>query len=137
MSKLDFQKIYNRMKREINFITQSSLINYKDEIREDAQLVILNLKPQIDEWITLLNKKEISCAELYCVIQQQKEEIKLEKLFQTLITDEEVKIVKSSILQLVSNTIINSYLSSLFESQDLSKGSLDDRISSVEFFEYE
>ncbi|MDO9153045.1 MAG: hypothetical protein Q7U47_04950 [Paludibacter sp.] len=134
MSKLDFQKIFNRLKREINYITQFSIINYKTEMREDAQQVILSLKPQIDEWISKLNNKELSCAELYCLIQLQKNEIQLKHLLNTGISDEEVTLVKSSILQLVSNTIINSYLNSLFETQDFSKTTLQEKGSLLEFF---
>ncbi|HRZ96552.1 MAG TPA: hypothetical protein P5084_03270 [Paludibacter sp.] len=135
MSKLNFQMVLNRVSREINFITQLPIINYQTEVRKDAQMVIQKLKPEIEEWINKLNEKEISCAELYFNIQSQKDEIELENLSKIGISKEEVQFVKMSILQLVSNTIINFYLNSLFESQHLTKKSIENRITSIDFFE--
>lgn len=117
--KPNFQRIYNRINREINFITQSSLVNYREELRADAQRITMELKPEIEKWIAGLNKKEISCAELYCLIQQKKDEIEIRGLSDKAVTDNEKVLIKNSLLQLISNTIINSYLNSLFENDNL------------------
>lgn len=117
--KPNFQRIYNRINREINFITQSSLVNYREELRADAQRITMELKPEIEKWIAGLNKKEISCAELYCLIQQKKDEIEIRGLSDKSVTDNEKVLIKNSLLQLISNTIINSYLNSLFENDNL------------------
>jgi hypothetical protein len=113
--KLSFQKVYNRIKREVNFITQSSLVNFRDEIRADAQRIVLELKPEIENWIERLKEKELSCAELYCYIQQKRDVIEIRGLNDKNLSENEIALVKNALLQLISNTIINTYLSSLFD----------------------
>ncbi len=131
--KLGFQRIYNRIKREVNFITQSSIVNYREEIREDAQRIVLEMKPEIEKWITMLKLKEVSCAELYCIIQQKKDDIEITALANKGVAVEELFIVKNALLQLITNAIINSYLNSLFENQKLCGQTLSERSNSSFF----
>ncbi len=131
--KLSFHRVYNRIKREVNFITQSSLVNFRDEIRADAQRIVLDLKPDIENWIEQLKAKEVSCAELYCLIQQKKEVIEIRGLNDTNITENEIVLIKNALLQLVSNTIINTYLNSLFDNQCISDRSLTPKNDTIYF----
>ncbi len=131
--KLGFQRIYNRIKREVNFITQSSIVNYRDEIREDAQRIVLEMKPEIEKWISMLRLKEVSCAELYCIIQQKKEDIEIKSLANKGVSVDELVLVKNALLQLISTTIINSYLNSLFENQKFCDQTLTERSNSSFF----
>ncbi len=124
LQKFGFQRVYNRIKREVNFITQSSLVNYRVEIRSDAQQTLIDLKPEIEKWIEQLKQKEISCAELHCLIQQKREVIQIRGLVNKNIPENEIILVKNALLQLISNTIINTYLNSLFENQSISDKSL-------------
>lgn len=131
--KLSFHRVYNRIKREVNFITQSSLVNFRDEIRADAQRIVLDLKPDIENWIEQLKAKEVSCAELYCLIQQKKEVIEIRGMNDTNITENEIVLIKNALLQLVSNTIINTYLNSLFDNQCISDRSLTPKNDTMYF----
>ena len=131
--KLSFHRVYNRIKRDVNFITQSSLVNFRDEIRADAQRIVLDLKPDIENWIEQLKAKEVSCAELYCLIQQKKEVIEIRGLNDTNITENEIVLIKNALLQLVSNTIINTYLNSLFDNQCISDRSLTPKNDTIYF----
>jgi hypothetical protein len=70
--KLSFQRVYSRIKRDVNFITQTSLVNFREEIRTTALRIVMDLKPDIEKWIEQLKTRELSCAELYCFIQQKK-----------------------------------------------------------------
>lgn len=131
--KLSFHRVYNRIKREVNFVTQSSLVNFRDEIRADAQRIVLDLKPDIENWIEQLKAKEVSCAELYCLIQQKKEVIEIRGMNDTNITENEIVLIKNALLQLVSNTIINTYLNSLFDNQCISDRSLTPKNDTIYF----
>lgn len=131
--KLSFPRVYNRIKRDVNFITQSSLVNFRDEIRTDAQRIVMDLKPDIEKWIEQLKAKEVSCAELYCIIQQKKDDIEITALANKGVAVEELFIVKNALLQLITNTIINSYLNSLFENQKLCGQTLSERSNSSFF----
>jgi hypothetical protein len=117
MTKLEFNTIYPLLKREMNYITHFNIINYKEELGLDAEQVFLSLKPQIEEWIRKLNNKEISCAELHSLIQSKKGDLKFNSLLNIGISENEISFIKSSILGLISNTLIDSYLKSLFVNQ--------------------
>lgn len=121
MAKLEFQQIYLRLGQEINFLSQSSLINYKNEVKSDALDVINEMKPTIEGWIKKLNAKEMSCADLVCKLQSEKETMKLSNLKNSGLSDADLGIASSMITQIIANSIANAYLSSLFENQTISR----------------
>lgn len=126
MSKLDLKHIYLELELQIKRLNQSNLTVYRDDAREDAQQVIRKLKKEIDMWVNLLNERSIACNDLEDLLIAQRENIKLERLKEKGVDENELELFKNDILRLIAKAIMNSYLESLFLDQNIKKHKSDD-----------
>ena len=117
MPKLDLTQIYLELEHEIKRLSQSTIVIYRDATREDAQQVISELKPDIDSWVTQLSQRTIACYELEGLLESKRDVIKLPRLKNKGVDKNELENFRNDILRLISKSIMNSYLNSLFRSQ--------------------
>jgi hypothetical protein len=115
MSNLEFKEIYLQIEHEINHLSQSTFVFYRNAIKEDTKMVISDLKTDIDAWISSLNERKISCYELENLLESKRLQIKLLKLEAKDIDKEKLEFFKNEILRLIARAIFNTYLNSLFK----------------------
>jgi hypothetical protein len=115
MSNLEFKEIYLQIEHEINHLSQSTFVFYRNAIKEDTKMVISDLKTDIDAWISSLNQRKISCYELENLLESKRLQIKLLKLEAKDIDKEKLEFFKNEILRLIARAIFNTYLNSLFK----------------------
>jgi hypothetical protein len=129
MSKLELNKIYLHLEHEINHLSQSAILSYRASIKQDAQQVISDFESDIDDWVSILNQRAISCYDLENLLESKREDIHLPGLESKRLTFEELETFKSDILRIIAKSIINTYLDTLFRkpsfagTRELRKGS--------------
>ncbi len=114
MTELELNLIYLQLEREINLLSQSTMVTYRSAIKEDAQLVISELKIDIDKWVSHLNERKLTCYELEKLLESKRDFIKLTNIKKKDIDPEKLDAFKSDILRLIAKSIFNTYLNSLF-----------------------
>ena len=126
MSKLELNQIYLQLEREINFLSQSTLVVYRDAMRADAQHAITELKNDIDNWVSQLNERAIACYDFEDLLESKREMIYLHQLQKKEINKLDAEKFKSDILRLIAKSIMNTYMDSLFRNQNRKKHDADD-----------
>jgi len=117
MSKLDLTQIYLELEHEIKHLSQSTIVTCRDAMREDAQSVISELKPDIDDWVTKLSQRTIACYELETLLESKRDQIKLPRLKNKGLNPVKLENFKNDILRMIAKSIMNVHLNSLFRSQ--------------------
>ena len=120
MSKLELNQIYLQLEHEIKHLSQSTIVAYRCAIKEDAQHVISKLKSNIDDWIFLLNQRNISCYDLENLLESKRGFIKLEKLELMGVETQQLENFKNDILRMIAKSILETYLNSLFQNPSVS-----------------
>ncbi len=124
MSKLELNQIYLQLEHEIKHLSQSTIAAYRSAIKEDAQHVISELKPDIDNWIFQLNQRNISCYDLGNLLESKRDQIELEKLEFMGVEPDQLEIFKVDILRMIAKAILETYLNSLFRNPSISNEKL-------------
>ncbi|MHB9140508.1 MAG: hypothetical protein ACYC25_01365 [Paludibacter sp.] len=114
MTKLELNLIYIQLEREINLLSQSTIVTYRSAIKEDAQQVIFELKTDIDGWILNLNERKLTCYELEKLLEEKRDSIKLKNIESKGIDPKKLEVFKNDILRMIAKSIFNTYLNSLF-----------------------
>lgn len=120
MPKLELNQIYLQLEHEIKHLSHSTIATYRSAIKEDAQHVIYELKSNIDDWVFLLNQRNISCYDLENLLESKRWFIKLEKLELMGVETEQMENFKNDILRLIAKSILETYLNSLFQNPSIS-----------------
>ncbi len=118
MSKLELKQIYLELEHEIKRLSQSTIVIYRDATRDDAQQVIADLKPDIDNWVVQLNSRNIACYELENLLEAKRCSIKLSRLKNKGVDAKEIEKIKGDVMRLIAKAIMNSYLETLFRNQN-------------------
>ena len=118
MSKLELKQIYLELEHEIKRLSQSTIVIYRDATRDDAQQVIADLKPDIDNWIVQLNNHTIACYELENLLEPKRCTIKLSRLKNKGVDAKEIEKIKGDVMRLIAKAIMNSYVETLFRNQN-------------------
>jgi len=126
MSKLELNQIYLQLEREINLLSQSTQIVYRDAMREDAQHAISEFKKDIDSWVIQLNERAIACYDLEDLLESKRAIIKLQQLQTKDVDGVQIEKFKSDILRMIAKAIMNTYLETLFRNQNRKKHVGDD-----------
>ncbi len=114
MSTFELNQIYLQLDYEINHLTQSTIAFHRNAIKEDTRRVISDLKSEIEEWISLLNERKITCYEIENLLELKSEQIKLTKLESKGVEKEKLEMIKNDIFGMTARAIFNTYLNSLF-----------------------
>ncbi|MEI6554316.1 MAG: hypothetical protein WCL70_01870 [Paludibacter sp.] len=117
MQKLDLTQIYLELEHEIKHLSQSTIVIYRDAIREDAQQVISELKPDIDAWVTQLSQRTIACYELESLLESKRDFLKLPRLKNKGVSNHQIDEFRNDIMRTIAKAILNTYLNSLFRTQ--------------------
>jgi hypothetical protein len=121
MPKIDLKQLYLQLELEINRLSSSNLMIYREDLREDAHEVIRLLKKDIDKWVKGLNERNIACFELEKLLEEQRSNIELNRLKSKGVHETELNNLKSDVLRLLARAIMNSYLENLFRNQNANK----------------
>ncbi len=116
MQKLDLNQIYLELEHEIKHLSQSTVVTYRDAIREDAQQVISDLKPDIDTWVMQLGQRSIACYELESLLESKRDYLKLPRLKNKGVNPKKIEEFRNDIMRTIAKAILNTYLNSLFRS---------------------
>ncbi|MEI6753338.1 MAG: hypothetical protein WCK78_09220 [Paludibacter sp.] len=117
MQKLDLTQFYLELEHEIKRLSQSTVVIYRDAIREDAQQTISELKPDIDTWVSQLSQRSIACYEIESLLESKREQLRLPRLKNKGVSNGQLEDFKNDILRTIAKAILNTYLNSLFRSQ--------------------
>lgn len=126
MSKLELNQIYLQLEREINHLSQSTHVVYRDAMREDAQNAISEFKKDIDSWVIQLNNRIIACYDLEDLLESKRDIIQLRQLESKDVDGVQIEKFKSDILRMIAKAIMNTYLETLFRNQNRKKHEGDD-----------
>lgn len=126
MSKLELNQIYLQLEREINHLSQSTHVVYRDAMREDAQHAISEFKKDIDSWVIQLNERAIACYDLEDLLESKRNIIQLQQLQSKNVDGVQIEKFKSDILRMIAKAIMNTYLETLFRNQNRKKHEGDD-----------
>ena len=121
MPKIDLKQLYLQLELEINRLSSSILMIYRDDLREDAHEVINILKKDIDKWVKGLNERNIACFELEGLLEEKRSSIELTRLKSKGVHENELDNLKNDVLRLLARAIMNSYLENLFRNQNANK----------------
>jgi hypothetical protein len=126
MSKLELNQIYLQLEREINLLSQSTPVVYRDSVRADAQHAITEFKNDIDSWVIQLNERAIACYDLEDLLESKRDIIQLRQLESKDVDGVQIEKFKSDILRMIAKAIMNTYLETLFRNQNRKKHEGDD-----------
>ncbi|MBN2764889.1 MAG: hypothetical protein JXR27_00840 [Paludibacteraceae bacterium] len=121
MPKIDLKQLYLQLELEINRLSSSTLMIYREDLREDTHEVIKLLKKDIDKWVKGLNERNIACFELEGLLEEQRSNIELTRLKSKGVHENEIDNLKNDVLRLLARAIMNSYLENLFRNQNANK----------------
>jgi hypothetical protein len=121
MTRLDLKQIDLQLEHEINHLSQSTFVIYRDAIREDGHQAISDLKKDIELWVNDLNNRVIACYELERLLNAKRSVVKLHRLKNKGIDVESLETFKNDVLRVIAKAIMNSYLESLFRNQEFEK----------------
>jgi len=114
MHKLDLTQIYLELEHEIKRLSQSTIVTYRDAIREDAQEAISELKPDIDTWVIQLSQRSMACYELENSLESKRDYLRLPRLKNKGVSNGQLDGFRNDILRTIAKAILNMYLNSLF-----------------------
>jgi len=112
----NYHKVLLQYKREINNFVPSTSKTYRDAIRDDAMLVISQFQPNIDNWISQLNSRNLSCYEIIQMLEASKDKIRLNNLEKKELSPDLLDAYKNNILRIMAKSVLDCYLSSVFNS---------------------
>lgn len=119
MQKVEFKQIDLHLEHEINRLSQSAYVAYRDAVREDGRQVISDLKSDIELWVNALSRREIACYDIENLLNSKRSVVKLSRLKNKGIESSQLQNYTDDILRLIAKAIMNTYLDSLFKSKDL------------------
>ncbi len=120
MCKLELNQIYLQLEQEIKHCCHSATSDFRKLIKEDAQNIILDIQSDIDNWINLLDEREIACYELENLLQSKCDAYWLSEKANKYNCCEEREISHNVIPQIISKSVTNTYLRVLFPSKTVS-----------------
>ena len=118
MPKIDLKQLYLQLELEINRLSSSILMIYREDLRDDAHEVIKLLKKDIDKWVKDLNERNLACFELEGLLEAQRGNIQLTRLRSKNVEENELDNLKNDVLRLIARAIMNAYLENLFTNQN-------------------
>lgn len=114
MCKLELNQIYLQLEHEIKHSCQSATAGFRKSVKEDARHIIANIKSDIDNWISQLNEREITCYELENLIKSKCAESKFSELVSKYNQSEQFEVCRNIFPEIVAKSIENTYLKVLF-----------------------
>lgn len=103
---LDFQKIFDSLKDEVISLASLTFKKHKEEAKADASKLIQDLKEDLKTWTLQLADGQISKSDFEFLIMGQKELIEMNALKQVGLAIIELDKFKTSILNLIINTVL-------------------------------
>lgn len=103
----NFPQVIDKLKDEAISLASATFKLYKNEAKADAVRLIEDLKENLENWAIQLAKGELSKSDFEFLVMGQKELIEMNALKQAGIALKNTDVLKNSILNLATNTIIS------------------------------
>lgn len=120
MCKLELKQIYLQLEHEIKHYSHPTNSDFRKSIKKDAQNIILEIKSDIDNWINLLNEREIACHELEDLLKSKCNTLWLSERVSKSYLSEEREMSLIILPEIISKSVINTYLKNLFPHKSIS-----------------
>jgi hypothetical protein len=114
MCKLELNQIYLQLEHEIKHSCHSATSGFRQLVKEDARRIIIEIQPDIDNWIDQLNKREITCYELESLIKSKCTEPGFTGLISKYDPGDKFDCCKNTLSNIIAKAIVNTYLKVLF-----------------------
>jgi len=114
MCKLELNQIYLQLEHEIKHSCHFATSGFLQSVKKDARCIIIEIQPDIDNWVSQLNEREITCYELENLIKTKCSEPGFAELLSKYDTSEKPDGFKNTLPDIISKSIINTYLKVLF-----------------------
>jgi len=120
MCKLELKQIYLQLDHEIKHYCHSTTLDFRKSIKGDAQSIVLEIQSDINNWINLLNEREIACHELENLLKLKCNAKWLSERITKSDRKEDREISLIILPEIISKSVINTYLKVLFPHKSIS-----------------
>lgn len=105
MPKVNFQQIFDNLKNEAGNLALSTFKDYKNEAKTDALKLVEDMKENLETWTLQLANGKLSKDDFEFLVLGQKELIEMNALKQAGLALIKADEFKTSLLNLITNTI--------------------------------
>ena len=107
---IDFSKILDDLKNNIAQLAKLTVSNYVTDAKKDAELLLKEMKADLERWTIQLADGKITTKEFEFLVNSEKDSVKMEALKQAGLAVIRVEQFKSSLFNLIVDTIFNKIL---------------------------
>lgn len=105
MTQIDFPDILNQLKTNVVNLSQTTFKDYAKDLKADAQKTLDNMKPELKKWANQLAEGSLTEEEFAWLLNSKKDLIEITALKNAGIAKIKIDQFKSSILNVIANTI--------------------------------
>jgi hypothetical protein len=107
MVQINFPDILNQLKTDLVNLAQTTLKNYVNNAKTDAQSMLDNMKAKLETWTNLLGNGSLSTEDFEWLIYSQKDLVEMQALKEGGLGEIRIDQFKSSVLNLIVDTIFS------------------------------
>ena len=104
---IDFKKIFETLKTQVEELARSSLKKYKNEAIKDGKKMLEAMKEDLKRWTVLLAEGKLTTKDFEWLINSQKDIVELSVLKQAGLSAIRIQQFRDSVLNLVVDTIFD------------------------------
>jgi hypothetical protein len=102
---VDFDEIFNKLKKEITTLAKSTVQNYAKEAVADGKLFLQESEEKLKRWTRLLAEQQLTTEDFEWLVLSQKDLAKMEALKQAGLALARIDAFRLSLLNLIIDTI--------------------------------
>ncbi len=106
----NFDKILNELKGNALALINSTLLDFKDQAKEDVNEFFNSSKDKLERWTTGLAKGELSKEDFKWLLESQKDLLVMNGLKQAGLAKIQIDKLKNAIINMVVDTVIDIVL---------------------------
>jgi hypothetical protein len=110
LSMANFDEILNELKDKTLELIKSTLLDFKDQAKEDVNEFFNNSKDKLERWTTALAKGELTKDDFKWLLESQKDLLVMNGLKQAGLAKIQIDKLKNAVVNLVVNTIADKVL---------------------------
>jgi hypothetical protein len=104
---VDFNTIFEQLKNGVIALAKSTLSNYVNDAKTDAQNMLTAMKEKLQRWTTLLIEKKLTTEDFEWLVNSQKDLIEMAALKEAGLAAIRIDQFKASLMNLVVDTIFS------------------------------
>jgi hypothetical protein len=107
MAQINFAEIFEKLKEDIANLASSTLKNYVNDAKTDGLKMLESMKEKLQKWTQLLADQKLTTSDFELLVNSQKDLIEMACLKQAGLAAIRVEQFKSSLFNLVVDTIFH------------------------------